>query len=80
LCKVELRGFEPLTFSLRRPDTEAYELLRGLLLGAWRGVGLVLVRLRGHAGGTHRPFCPASMMGRSGAGQRLARVRIVRAK
>src|SRR5688572_1043694 len=38
-----------LTFSLRRPATGAYELHRRLLVGAWRAVELVPVRV----GGTH---------------------------
>ena len=47
---MELRGFEPLTFSLRRPDTQANELLRRLLVGAWRGVEWVVVRVGGTPG------------------------------
>jgi hypothetical protein len=34
ISMVELRGLETLTFSLRRPDTQAKELLRRMLFGA----------------------------------------------
>ena len=47
---VEPRGFDPLTFSLRRSDTRANELLRRLLVGAWRGVEWVSVRVGGTPG------------------------------
>ena len=46
-----------LTFSLRRPATEAYELHRCLLLGAWRADGSVPVRLGGTPGVLH-PTAP----------------------
>jgi hypothetical protein len=50
LYVVELRGLEPLTFSLRRPDTRANKLLRRLLVGAWRGAESVSVRVGGTPG------------------------------
>ena len=44
------KGLESLTFSLRRPNTQAFELLRRLLVGAWPGVKSLPVRGGGTPG------------------------------
>ena len=69
-----------LTFSLRRPATEAYELHRCLLLGAWRADGSVPVRLGGTPGVLHPdrsmpsiggPVDPGPLLDRAGEHRRL---------